>query len=469
MTHFAEVETFDQWRDAARTLLSSAIAPQDVYFTTDTSQPSLFAEGVSDLAGDVSGPAYTVPPVFLSLARVVACHRSLDRWHVLYRILWRLTHGESHLLQVVTDDDVHRLHAMQKAVSRDVHKMKAFVRFRKVEDASGREMFVAWHRPDHRILRLAAPFFARRFQAMTWTILTPDESVTWDRRELIYGPGAPVTNAPDGDSLEELWKTYYASIFNPARVKIAMMKREMPVRYWATMPETELIEGLLIQAPTRVQDMLDKHEGFAETAVKFMPVEGPSESLTIDTLRRAAVGCKACDLHQHATQVVFGVGPTTARVVIVGEQPGDREDIEGRPFIGPAGELLKQLLDQAGIGREEVYITNTVKHFKYVQRGKQRLHKKPNSREIYACRPWLEAELRMVEPEVLICLGATAAQAILGRDFRITTGRGNVQTTEWCKRTIATWHPSAILRANDPCRQKKMKFQCVADFRMAAT
>ncbi len=463
MTYFNEVGTFDEWRDAARKLLSSETTPADVQFSSDAAQPTLFGDQVVK-----AGTSYTVPPAFLDVARQVACHRRGDRWHLLYRVLWRLTHGESHLLKVATDDDVHSLDAMQKSVSRDVHKMKAFVRFRKVEAPSGREVFIAWHRPDHRIVRLAAPFFARRFKAMDWTILTPDESVSWDRQELVYGPGATASAAPDGDALEELWKTYYASIFNPARVKVAAMKREMPVRHWKTLPESQLIEGLLQQAPARVEKMIADFEGFADTAAKFMP-NHDTPVVEIDELRRAAACCKACDLHLHATQTVFGVGPTTARVAIVGEQPGDREDIEGMPFVGPAGELLDQLLVQAGIGREEVYITNAVKHFKYVQRGKQRLHKKPSSREIYACRPWLEAELRVIEPEVLVCLGATSAQAIFGRDYRITLGRGKVRATEWCGRTVATWHPAAILRAPDAAKREEMKQQCVEDLRAATT
>jgi len=465
--NIADIKTFEQWRDAARTLLALETAPPDVHFSTDSSQPSLFDDIPAKVVTSVKTSPYTVPPLFLELARQVACHRRGDRWHLLYRILWRLTHGESHLLRMITDEDVHLLFEMQKSVSRDVHKMKAFVRFRKMEDPSGREVFIAWHRPDHRIIRLAAPFFARRFKAMDWTILTPDESVNWDQQELMYGPGATAAEDPSGDALEELWKTYYASIFNPARVKVAMMKREMPVRYWATMPETELIPRLLEQAPSRVEKMIAKYEGFAETAANFMPTSTDERPLDIESLRQAAACCKACDLHRHATQTVFGVGPKTARVVIVGEQPGDQEDLQGQPFVGPAGELLNFLLNESGINRDEVYVTNAVKHFKYIDRGKHRLHKKPNAREIYACRPWLEAELSLIQPDILVCLGATAAQAIFGRDFRITDGRGKFQATEWCRRTMATWHPAAILRAQDIQRQTEMKQQCISDLRTA--
>lgn len=348
---------------------------------------------------------------------------------MLYRALWRLTLGTPHLLQITTDDDVYSLTQMQKTVTRDVHKMKAFVRFRNVIDAVGDDNYVAWHRPDHRIVRLVAPFFARRFKGMNWSILTPDESVNWDQHRLTFRPGIPAREAPDGEALEELWKTYYASIFNPARVKVAAMKREMPVRHWPTLPEAALTDDLLRQAPQRVESMVQQSEGFAETAMHYMPVNGDAlDRTSLESLREAAACCKACHLYQYATQTVFGEGPSDAKIVLVGEQPGDREDIQGHPFVGPAGKLLNEALGLAEIDRSQVYVTNVVKHFKFSEtstpRGKQRLHKKPDSREIFACRPWLEAELAVIQPEVVVCLGATTAQALFGRDFRITGDRG---------------------------------------------
>ena len=460
MTHFLNINTFDEWRIKARLLLSQEIKPAEVIFSSSSDQPLLFAGEQQERLPPKA--TQSVPKPFLDLARNVACHRRANRWELLYRTLWRLTHGERNLLQITTDDDIHELHQMQKAVTRDVHKMKAFVRFRKVESPDDSENYIAWHRPDHRIVRLAAPFFARRFKGMNWTILTSDESVTWDQHELRYGPGVPASEAPDGDVLEELWKTYYASIFNPARVKVAMMKREMPVRHWPTLPEAELIEDLLQQAPQRVTEMIERNEGFDQTATHHMPQETGWESL-----REAAKCCQACDLHQFATQMVFGEGAQDARIVLVGEQPGDREDIEGRPFVGPSGELLNNALAIAGVDRKEVYITNVVKHFKFTERGKRRLHKKPNSREIFACRPWLEAELLAIQPEAVVCLGATPAQALFGRDFRITKSRGEVLATDWCKRTIATWHPAAILRMPDETRQEQMKQQLVNDLRLS--
>lgn len=166
-------------------------------------------------------------------------------------------------------------------------------------------------------------------------------------------------------------------------------------------------------------------------------------------LRAAAVKCQGCDLYQRATQVVFGEGPRDARVVMVGEQPGDEEDRKGHPFVGPSGRLLSKAMAEAGLEREKIYVTNAVKHFKFVERGKRRIHAKPNGIEISACKPWLEAELSSIEPDLVVCLGATAAQSLMGRSFRITADRGKFFPHAWAKEIVATVHPSAILRVPD--------------------
>lgn len=168
---------------------------------------------------------------------------------------------------------------------------------------------------------------------------------------------------------------------------------------------------------------------------------------TLDGLRRSAQECEGCDLFRHATQAVMGEGPVKARVMFIGEQPGNEEDLEGHPFIGPAGRLLARALADAGIARDEVYVTNTVKHFKFEERGKRRIHKKPNAAEVRACAPWLEAEMRLVKPVIVVCLGATAAQALLGRDYRLTKERGTFRSTEGGPKITSTIHPSAVLRA----------------------
>ncbi|MGB2953651.1 MAG: UdgX family uracil-DNA binding protein [Gaiellaceae bacterium] len=170
---------------------------------------------------------------------------------------------------------------------------------------------------------------------------------------------------------------------------------------------------------------------------------------TLEKLREAAAGCRACPLWEHGTQTVFGEGGRAADVVFVGEQPGDQEDLTGRPFVGPAGKLLDRGLEDAGIDRTKVYVTNVVKHFKWQARGKRRIHQKPNWSEIAACRPWLDAELAVFEPQVLVCLGATAAQALLGRQFRVSRSRGELVESPLAEYVVATVHPSSILRADD--------------------
>jgi DNA polymerase len=179
----------------------------------------------------------------------------------------------------------------------------------------------------------------------------------------------------------------------------------------------------------------------SRTAAPYVP-----PAPTLSKLEKAAQDCKGCDLYLNSTQAVVGEGPVPARIMIIGEQPGDREDIEGRPFVGPAGKLLDRALAEAGIDRSEVYVTNAVKHFKFEPRGKRRIHKKPTAAEVAACRPWLDAELAMVHPEVIVCLGATAAQAIFGREFRLTKARGELIPHNQAKYALATVHPSSLLR-----------------------
>jgi uracil-DNA glycosylase len=408
----------------------------------------------------MSGTPAAVPKAFVDIAKKVALHRDDGRWGLLYRVLYRLVFEDKNLLKVDVDDDVRELLLMEKAVRRDMHKMTAFVRFRKVE-ASDPEEFVAWYRPDHHIVKAMGPWFASRFGSMLWTILTPDESVHWNLEALSYGPGVPRSAAPAGDELEDLWRDYYGSIFNPARVKIKAMKAEMPVRHWATLPETQLITELLGAADGRVLQMASSQK---PSAAPWVPA-----THKLQELRIAAPECKGCELYQHATQVVFGEGPPDSNVVMVGEQPGDEEDVKGHPFVGPAGRLLDKAMHEAELDRERIYVTNAVKHFKFtMERGKRRIHAKPSGTEISACKPWLEAELNLIKPKLVVCLGATAAQALMGRDFRITSDRGKFYPHHLADELVATIHPSAVLRAL-PERHDEEYQMLVRDLRIIAT
>jgi DNA polymerase len=199
------------------------------------------------------------------------------------------------------------------------------------------------------------------------------------------------------------------------------------------------------------------------SAADFLP-----ERRTYASLVKAAKHCEGCPLYRRATQTVFGEGPKTARAIFIGEQPGDEEDLAGHPFVGPSGRYLDKCLVEAGIVRADVYVTNAVKHFKWTPRGKRRLHGKPNSREMAACRPWLLAEIELLEPELLVLLGATAAQSLLGASFRITRQRGQVLKTDFGPSAIATYHPSAVLRAPDEANRRRMKAEFIADLKLAA-
>jgi uracil-DNA glycosylase len=191
------------------------------------------------------------------------------------------------------------------------------------------------------------------------------------------------------------------------------------------------------------------------------------ETTSLKVVREAATGCTACPLYKNATQTVFGEGPRNPPMMLVGEQPGDSEDLSGKPFVGPAGKIMDRALEEAGINRTEVYVTNTVKHFKWEPRGKRRIHQKPNSRDIAACRPWLEAELRLVKPGLLVCLGATAAQAIFGPSFRVTRERGKVLSSSLAGKVVATVHPSSLLRQPDEASREREYKHFVADLKVA--
>ncbi len=259
---------YEAWRAAARQLLAQGVMPDDVLWTDDPQEVSLFV-GEETAATAPSASAIKVPPVFMDIARSVAAHSDARRWALLYRLLWRLTlGGERHLLSMATDRDVRQMQDWCKAVGRDIHKMHAFVRFCSVsvDAATGREQFVAWFEPDHRIVRLAVPFFEKRFAGMDWSILTPYECAHWDGKRLHFTAGVPRSNAPDADALDDLWRTYYRNIFNPARVKINAMQSEMPKKYWKNLPEASLIAGLIAESAGRVQGMLKTEERPAKDA-----------------------------------------------------------------------------------------------------------------------------------------------------------------------------------------------------------
>lgn len=439
-------QAFNDWRRDARAFLQEGRPPDQVYWNGGA-QSGLFDMAHAPSGGD----AILIPKEFIALARTVSCHSDAVKWSMLYTALWRIRNGEKHLLALSNDPLVRKLRLMEKAVRRDAHKAKAFIRFRRTVDEEGGEHYIAWHRPDHDVVPLIAGFFGRRFSVMRWTVLTPMRALHWNGQELSWGEGLREAPADIEDRFEDLWRTYYRSIFNPARIKLAMMRREMPVRYWDTMPETRIIQDMLKEAPDRVVQMLKYSEGLKGSAADFFP-----ERRTLESLREAARSCQACPLFKGAICTVFGAGPARARIMVVGEQPGDEEDNAGTPFVGPAGQMLDQALRITGVFRKDLYMTNAVKHFKFKLRGTEREHRTPDKRESAACRPWLMAEIEAVKPKTILTLGVTAGRAMLGAGFSLKTDRGRWHDGPENAKIRCSYHPAAILRAPGPAVREEL-------------
>ena len=308
MVQVIEIEEgFESWRLASRALLERGEPPQRVVWRgPHAPQTSIFeaCEGSRQTEGDAEAlaeQAVSAPRVskrFFFMCRRVVHHSSPQRWALCYGMLWRLTHGEPGLLDRASDPLVTRFAKMEAEVRRDNHKMKAFVRFKRTVDDDGQEHFIAWHNPDHPIVEYVAPFFADRFAGMRWTIMTPWRSVHWDGEALHFAQGAPREQAPADDELEELWKSYYASIFNPARIKLKAMQAEMPKKHWPTLPETAILTDMLRESPERMARMLADR---APTAEAFVP----KQVRGLEELNRAMRRCEACDLCGLAQGAVF--------------------------------------------------------------------------------------------------------------------------------------------------------------------
>jgi uracil-DNA glycosylase len=444
-------DDFDAWRDQARGLVRIQAAPHDVIWQVGERAVDLFASspGISSTQSP-----FGVPRDFVDLAKTVICHNDPQRFSLLYQLLVDIRERRRRV-EDAADPLVRKLTVMAKEVRRDIHKMRAFVRFRQIDTEVG-ETYVAWFEPEHHIVRRNASFFVRRFAGMRWSILTPQISVHWDRDTLREGPAAHKEDAPAEDAVEDQWKTYYASIFNPARLKVKAMLKEMPKKYWHNMPETALVAGLIKSAQSREVAMIDRE-------VSAPVIDGKDW----DRLRADAAGCRRCPLYGPATQLVFGEGPKDARLFFVGEQPGDQEDMAGQPFVGPAGQVFDRAMAEAGLDRSAAYVTNAVKHFKFKPQGKRRIHERPNVGEINHCRWWLTREMEIVQPDLIVALGATALRSLTGKTLAIGAHRGKILHSAEGVPILATIHPSYLLRLPDAEAAERERLAFVADLRIA--
>ena len=441
------VHSFDEWRLAARDLLAHQVAPHAVQWISHKDGGDLFAHHEGQAEAPVplrqGSPTLRISRKLMDMLQSAACCRVPNRWAFLYLVLWRWQQGEHDVISAA-DEDGAKLHAMVKAVKREEHDMHAYIRFRERRAEAGPPQFVAWFEPGHDVLPQVARHFAARMGRVTWMIATPDASVMWDGATL-HSTG-PLMRGPEDidDAGEALWLTYYRSIFNPARLNADLMHGHIPSRFWKNLPEGSVVPEMVSQAAAGARKV-GQTRSVGERDGTIIPIaasraqpqrEAPS---TLDA-------CRRCELWKDATQAVGGVGPERARIMLVGEQPGDQEDLAGLPFVGPAGQLLERAMGQAELERWEIYLTNAVKHFKWEPRGKRRMHKTPAQREVEACHYWLDSELAQVAPEVVVALGSTALKSVTGNPhaaLKDVLGKPFQHQGRW---VIAVYHPSYVLR-----------------------
>ncbi|MES2818854.1 MAG: TIGR03915 family putative DNA repair protein [Pseudomonadota bacterium] len=457
--------SFAGWRKAARQLLNRGVAPHAVSWLGADSQGGLFdgADGASEAQSPTG--ALRIPKELPALLESAARFRAEDRWALLYRILWRVALGERAAM-LAGDRDGSELHRRIKAVRREAHHMHAFLRFRARDPAVGPPAFVAWHVPAHDILESAVGHFAERMGNASWLIATPDGAALWDGRELrVLSPCPPALAdlaRSQEDPGEALWLAYYSSTFNPARLNRRVLQTHMPVRFWKDLPEGPLIPHLMSQARAGAQ-----RDGQAQ-AVGLQP--GRQVLIASDKAQpqRAAATelqqCRRCDLWARATQAIPGEGPPAARILLLAGQPGDHEDLSGRPFEGATGQLLEQALTLAGLQRATLYLTYAVKHFKAVDgmglrsAGQARQSLNPSPEERRACSHWLSRELAQIQPRVVIALGQVALLA----------ARERADSPREAFTLIAAEDPQALLRA-DPEQRQPLFEALVTALRLART
>ncbi|MBS0638498.1 MAG: UdgX family uracil-DNA binding protein [Proteobacteria bacterium] len=394
------------WRQAARQLVLAGIEPDGVRWVVGGNPHPL---------PEASG-SFNLSRSLVELAGVAFQAREPERFGLLYSLVWRAHGGET----IAPDDpDLALARRLALSVRSDAHRMRTNARFMPVQE-DGTVRHVGWFAPQHFVLPANAQLIARRFPELTWSIITPDGSAHWDGTRLTFGAG--LRDAQDDDTLLAWWEAHRGGILDGAAEG-------------TSVPEAEAVD----EAP-RPPDRLPL--GPVVTVSELEPA-----------LARAAKeswACRRCHLYEPATQPVFGEGPLGASVMFVGEQPGDQEDVIGRPFVGPAGQMMDRAMEEAGIDRRQVYVTNAVKHFKFTPRGKRRIHQTPEAPEIRACSFWLDVEKTQVRPRLLVAMGGTAARAVLGRAVSITRERGHAMTMEDGQRVFVTVHPSYLLRIPDP-------------------
>jgi probable DNA metabolism protein len=398
---------WEGWRMAARALVLSGVAPETLSWSVG---------GEPTRLPDASG-SFHVPRALVSLASLAIQARDPDRFGLLYSLVWRANAGEK-LLEDDTDPDLALARRLALAVRADAHRMRTNMRFLAVPE-DGEKRFLAWFEPAHFVLPANAQLIVRRFPDLALSIVTPDGAAHWDRSSLLFGSGP--RHVEDDEALQAWWEAHREMLLEQATQDVSV-------------PEAEALD----EAP-RPPD---------RPALGPVVLHHKPDKALLRSAKDASV-CRRCPLYEPATQTVFGEGPADAPVMFVGEQPGDQEDTIGRPFVGPAGQMMDRAMEEAGIDRRTVYVTNAVKHFKFTPRGRRRIHQTPEVPEIHACSFWLDVERVHVRPRLLVLMGGSAARAVLGRAVTISRERGRPIQVADGQTVFITVHPSFLLRVPD--------------------
>lgn len=429
MPHIAlDHETdWDGFRHAVRRLIHADIDPSRVTWSVGRPGAAPDPDTPTEAAG------LSLPRTLVEMAALAIQAREPERFGLLYSLIRRAHTGER-VLDAEDDPDLLLARRLALAVRAEAHRMRTHMRYLPVETASGRR-YLGWYDPAHFVVAANAQRLAQRFPRLAWSIVTKDATAHWDGATLRLGPG--VRQIADDDTLRAWWEQFGTDAMTEA-TGIASVPPAEPLDEAPRAPDRPPI-GPVVLAPHRTG--------------------------ALDGIGRAILSCDHCHLHRIGTQAVFGEGPAGASVMFVGEQPGDQEDVIGRPFVGPAGQIMDQAMEEAGIDRRTVYVTNAVKHFKYMTRGKRRIHQSPDVPEINACRFWLQQEREQVKPALVVMLGGTAARSLLQRQVGITRERGQTTALPDGGLGFVTVHPSYLLRQPDEDAKAREYAAFVRDLR----
>jgi uracil-DNA glycosylase len=449
------------FRETLRVMALCSIPPEQITWTA-RSEPDLFGNR-DQAAYGAAGRPIILPRRAAELIELVVCHRDPEKYARLYELVWRMKRPkdpEPRLYESLGDPLVHRLNGMAESVSRDIHRMQVSLRFRQVNDPAVGDRFIAWFDPEHFIVEHTAQFFIDRFGSIDWTILTPMGSLRWNKKDLLIGPRAA---GPAPDAVEIGWRPYRESAFNPARTNIQANHQLAPKVHRHGMPEPQTVPDKIRTQSLRVEEVSKREAEMParrklDEATAVVTREAPKSLAELNRMIQASE-----PFVEGSDKAVLGEGPMHPAIAFVGEQPGDQEDLQGRPFVGPAGKLLDRAMEEAGIERKKTYVTNAVKHFKFVQRGKRRLHQSPTAGEIKHYRWWLEKELDLVQPRLVVGLGATAVHALAGKSTPVGKNRGPAEFGE--RRGYITVHPSYLLRLPDAESKQREYAAFVKDLR----